>query len=159
MKDTELRNMAGLVEIKGLKRAFDVGDLQKDYRTLSERKASHNKIAMGLETAIGQCGLRSGMTISFPHRFCGGDYIVNIVMDKLGLCKMRRPVREENHYHHQQYRAFSQCAFRHTGKRRGLCSKAGAIVRKAGPARYTDKALGVVTCRDGSIIDLIRQVA
>jgi citrate lyase subunit alpha/citrate CoA-transferase len=83
MKDSELKNMAGLVEIKGLKGAFDASALQKDYRTLSEREVSHNKIAPDLETAIRLCGLKDGMTISFHHHFRGGDYIVNMVMDKL----------------------------------------------------------------------------
>jgi citrate lyase subunit alpha/citrate CoA-transferase len=39
-----------------------------------------------------------------------------------------------------------------------LCAQAEAIVGKPAPIEYTDKVVGIITYRDGSIIDLIRQV-
>ncbi len=39
-----------------------------------------------------------------------------------------------------------------------LKEKAERIVGKPKPVEYTDKVVGVVTYRDGSVIDLIRQV-
>jgi citrate lyase subunit alpha/citrate CoA-transferase len=39
-----------------------------------------------------------------------------------------------------------------------LRAKVEAMVGKPDPVEYTDKVVGVVTYRDGSVIDLIRQV-
>lgn len=47
------------------------------------RAASGSKLVDSLEEAILRSGLKSGMTVSFHHHFRNGDYIVNIVMDKL----------------------------------------------------------------------------
>ncbi|MDR3139136.1 MAG: citrate lyase subunit alpha [Treponema sp.] len=69
--------------IPGLAGAFDPAALQKDYSTLAQREISHNKIVAGLEEAIEKSGLKDGQTISFHHHFRGGDYIVNMVVDKL----------------------------------------------------------------------------
>jgi citrate lyase subunit alpha/citrate CoA-transferase len=67
----------------GIHGEFDLGALEKDYSTLSERAVSHNKIVDSFEEAVRLCGLKNGQTISFHHHFRGGDYIVNMVMDKL----------------------------------------------------------------------------
>ena len=50
---------------------------------LAEREHKLNKIVPSLEEAIRRTGLRDGMTISFHHHFRNGDYIVNMVVDKL----------------------------------------------------------------------------
>jgi citrate lyase subunit alpha/citrate CoA-transferase len=70
-------------KLKGVHGTFDGKKLEKDYSTLSEREVSHNKIVPGLEEAVKLCGLKDGQTISFHHHFRGGDYIVNMVVDKL----------------------------------------------------------------------------
>ena len=41
------------------------------------------KIISSLEEAVKLCGLKNGQTVSFHHHFRDGDYIVNMVMDKL----------------------------------------------------------------------------
>jgi citrate lyase subunit alpha/citrate CoA-transferase len=69
--------------LEGLHGNFDEKKLQRDYRTLSEREISHNKIVGSLEEAVKLSGLKNGQTISFHHHFRGGDYIVNMVIDKL----------------------------------------------------------------------------
>ena len=50
---------------------------------LKKRAHKLNKIVPSLEEAIRRTGLRDGMTISFHHHFRNGDYIVNMVVDKL----------------------------------------------------------------------------
>jgi citrate lyase subunit alpha/citrate CoA-transferase len=78
-----MNNIAQHYKLEGLHGPFDEKKLEKDYRTLSEREVSHNKIVSSLEEAVKLCGLKNGQTISFHHHFRGGDYIVNMVMDKL----------------------------------------------------------------------------
>ncbi|MDR3248219.1 MAG: citrate lyase subunit alpha, partial [Treponema sp.] len=78
-----MKNIPGINEIKAINGEFDLGKLQKDYSSLSEREISHNKIVPSLEEAVKLCGLKDGQTISFHHHFRGGDYIVNMVMDAL----------------------------------------------------------------------------
>ena len=82
MKD-KLNYIMGLHEIKGISGVFELDKLQKDYSTLAQREVSHNKIVSSLEEAVKLCGLKNGQTISFHHHFRGGDYIVNMVIDKL----------------------------------------------------------------------------
>lgn len=62
---------------------FTPDSLEKNSETLAEREKSHNKIVKNLEEAIRLSGLRNGMTVSFHHHFRNGDYIVNMVLDKL----------------------------------------------------------------------------
>ena len=50
---------------------------------LAKREHKLNKIVPSLEEAIRRTGLKDGMTISFHHHFRNGDYIVNMVVDKL----------------------------------------------------------------------------
>jgi citrate lyase subunit alpha/citrate CoA-transferase len=69
--------------IAGVYGDFEPDKLQKDYSNLSEREASHNKITGSIEEAVKLCSLKNGQTVSFHHHFRGGDYIVNMVMDKL----------------------------------------------------------------------------
>jgi citrate lyase subunit alpha/citrate CoA-transferase len=77
MSTSEFGNLPGLGGI------FDPAALRKDYSTLAQREISHNKIVATLEEAVEKSGLKDGQTISFHHHFRGGDYIVNMVMDKL----------------------------------------------------------------------------
>ena len=44
----------------------------------------NNKLVKRLDEAIEVCELKDGMTISFHHHLRNGDYLVNMVMDKLG---------------------------------------------------------------------------
>jgi len=70
-------------ELTCLKDVFNAKNIIKNTRTLSEREELHNKIVGSLEEAVRLSGLKDGMTISFHHHFRNGDYIVNLVMDKL----------------------------------------------------------------------------
>ncbi len=78
-----LKEIPHLNELDGLDAQFSDEQLEKSYTTLAERKASYNKIVPSLEEAIRLSGLKDGMTISFHHHFRNGDYIVNMVVDKL----------------------------------------------------------------------------
>ena len=78
-----LRQISHLEELQGLQEEFQDARMEKSYSTIQERKASSSKIVPSLEEAIRLSGLRDGMTISFHHHFRNGDYIVNMVMDKL----------------------------------------------------------------------------
>ena len=42
-----------------------------------------NKVLKDIDTALDRLELKNGMTISFHHHLRNGDYIVNIVIDKL----------------------------------------------------------------------------
>jgi citrate lyase subunit alpha/citrate CoA-transferase len=50
---------------------------------MAQHKQEQNKILGSLEEAVRLSGLRDGMTISFHHHFRNGDYVVNMVLDKL----------------------------------------------------------------------------
>lgn len=78
-----LKQIPNLDKLDGLNTQFSDETLAKSYTTLAERKASSNKIVPSLEEAIRLSGLKDGMTISFHHHFRNGDYIVNMVVDKL----------------------------------------------------------------------------
>ena len=72
-----------LGELEGIHGVFDPGKLLKNSRTLAEREKMFNKIVPSLEDAIRASGLKDGQTISFHHHFRNGDYVVNMVVDKL----------------------------------------------------------------------------
>ncbi len=42
-----------------------------------------NKLSSSLDEAIEACEIKDGMTVSFHHHIRNGDYVVNMVMDKL----------------------------------------------------------------------------
>ncbi|SHK05663.1 citrate lyase subunit alpha [Paramaledivibacter caminithermalis] len=50
---------------------------------LRQVKPGDKKVVNSLEEAIKKAGLKDGMTISFHHHFRNGDYIINMVMDKI----------------------------------------------------------------------------
>ncbi len=50
---------------------------------LKQVKPSDNKVVESLDQAIIKSGLKDGMTISFHHHFRNGDFIINMVMDKI----------------------------------------------------------------------------
>ncbi|MDR1251141.1 MAG: citrate lyase subunit alpha, partial [Treponema sp.] len=81
MKD--IQDIIKKYNLQGLNGTFAADRLERDHRTLSQRESSHNKIVPNLEEAVKLCGLKNGQTISFHHHFRGGDYIVNMVLDKL----------------------------------------------------------------------------
>ncbi|QAT48760.1 citrate lyase subunit alpha [Caproiciproducens sp. NJN-50] len=70
----ELNLTGGLFAPDGVKRDTD---------THLEREKNHSKVVGSLEEAVRLSGLKNGMTISFHHHFRNGDYIVNMVLDKL----------------------------------------------------------------------------
>lgn len=72
-----------LDEIPSLHDFYSDENAVKSTTTLSEREKSDNKIVGSLEEAIRLSGLKNGMTISFHHHFRNGDYIINMVMQKL----------------------------------------------------------------------------
>lgn len=72
-----------LDELESLKQSFSEAVLSDCDETPEKRKASACEIVSSLEEAIRLCGLQDGMTVSFHHHFRNGDYIVNMVMDKL----------------------------------------------------------------------------
>lgn len=64
--------------------------------------AINTKVKDSLEQAILDSGLQDGMTISFHHHFRNGDYIVNMVMDKiseLGIKHLNICASSLNHVH------------------------------------------------------------
>lgn len=68
---------------KGLTGDFDLSKVEKDTLSCRERELKHSKIVESLEEAIIKSGLKDGMTISFHHHFRNGDYVLNMVMDKI----------------------------------------------------------------------------
>ena len=50
---------------------------------LSYHRPGKNKLKRSIEDAIKAVGLKSGMTISFHHQLRNGDWIINMVMDKI----------------------------------------------------------------------------
>lgn len=48
-----------------------------------QQNPANNKLVGSIEQAIEAAGLRDGMTISFHHHFRNGDFIVNMVLDKI----------------------------------------------------------------------------
>lgn len=79
-----LNNIPHIDELKkSLTGVFDINKINKDILTCREREVAENKIVKDLETAIKLSNLKDGMTISFHHHFRNGDYILNMVMDKI----------------------------------------------------------------------------
>ena len=79
----QLQDVPYLEEIGNIHKVFHPDSLNKNSHTLAEREKLHNKIIPSLEEAVRLTGLKSGMTISFHHHFRNGDYIVNMVLNKL----------------------------------------------------------------------------
>jgi citrate lyase subunit alpha/citrate CoA-transferase len=79
----DIQKISNIGEMHGVSGVFDLAALKKDDSTLALREKTHNKIVPSLEDAVQLTGLKNGMTVSFHHHFRGGDYIVNMVMDKL----------------------------------------------------------------------------
>ena len=83
MNEINLAEIPHIEEYRALHGVFQPEKLLKNSRTLAEREKLNNKIVPSLEEAVRQSGLRDGMTISFHHHFRNGDYIVNMVVEKL----------------------------------------------------------------------------
>jgi len=79
----DLSKIPGLGEMRGVSGPFDSGSVKKDNLTLTAREKTCNKIVPSLEEAIRLTELKNGQTISFHHHFRDGDYVVNMVIDKL----------------------------------------------------------------------------
>ena len=80
---SDLAKIPGLAGIRGMDKCLDLQALNKDPKGLAGREAGRSKIVSSLEEAIRLSGLKSGQTVSFHHHFRDGDYVVNIVIDKL----------------------------------------------------------------------------
>ncbi|MDL2327412.1 hypothetical protein LJC64_01970 [Ruminococcaceae bacterium OttesenSCG-928-A11] len=77
---TEIPAVAGVERLHG---PFDAARVKKNPHVLVEKERTQGKIVESLEKAIALSGLQNGMTVSFHHHFRNGDYIVNMVLDKL----------------------------------------------------------------------------
>jgi len=83
MTNIHLAKLPGMKEIPGISKFLDPGTLKKDRGTPVQRGKTRNKIVSSLDEAIKLSGLKNGQTVSFHHHFRDGDYIVNMVIDKL----------------------------------------------------------------------------
>lgn len=83
MSIKNLNEIPHIDELNGIDSIFDPNRIEKDPKTFAEREKGENKIVKNLEEAIKLSGLKDGMTISFHHHFRNGDYVVNMVLDKL----------------------------------------------------------------------------
>ena len=79
----DLTKIPGISEMRGISGPFDPLKLKRDPMGLAEREKNRNKIVGSLEEAVRLSGLKNGQTISFHHHFRDGDYVVNMVIDKL----------------------------------------------------------------------------
>ncbi len=62
--------------------------LRKARTYTGKNRPGDNKILPDIETAIRECGLEDGMTVSFHHHFRNGDRVVNLVLEaaaRMGL--------------------------------------------------------------------------
>ncbi len=48
-----------------------------------------SKLVKSIREAIGLCGLRDGMTVSFHHHLRNGDYVLNMVMEEIAALGLR----------------------------------------------------------------------
>lgn len=80
---TDLKQIPHRDELHLTDGVFSPEDIRKDTDTHLEREKNHSKVVGSLEESIRLSGLKNGMTISFHHHFRNGDYIVNMVLDKL----------------------------------------------------------------------------
>lgn len=83
MKPINLDAIPHMGELSALNGPFVPEKVVKDHCILETRQSLHNKVVPSLEEAIRKSGLKNGMTISFHHHFRNGDYVVNMVVDKL----------------------------------------------------------------------------
>jgi citrate lyase subunit alpha/citrate CoA-transferase len=83
MTKIDLANIPGMKEIPGISGFLDLEALEKDRGAPVQKGKTRNKIVSSLDEAIRLSGLKNGQTVSFHHHFRDGDYIVNMVIDKL----------------------------------------------------------------------------
>jgi citrate lyase subunit alpha/citrate CoA-transferase len=89
MNKFDLVSIPHMDEMTALHGVFDPAGIVKNYKTTTERQTESGKVVKNLERAIELSGLKDGMTISFHHHFRNGDYIVNMVLDKLAAMGFR----------------------------------------------------------------------
>lgn len=80
---TDLKQIPHVDELNLTDGFFAPDGVKRDTDTHLEREKNHSKVVGSLEEAIRLSGLKNGMTVSFHHHFRNGDYIVNMVLDKL----------------------------------------------------------------------------
>ncbi|SKC48366.1 citrate lyase subunit alpha [Maledivibacter halophilus] len=77
-------NIIGYKEISIYNKPFDKEPVgRKAAPLLKQIKPKDNKVLKSIEEVIKKAGLKDGMTISFHHHFRNGDYIINMVIDKI----------------------------------------------------------------------------
>jgi citrate lyase subunit alpha/citrate CoA-transferase len=83
MSNVNLNEIPHIEQLSSIHGIFEPDKLTKESKTLKQREKSQNKVLNNLEEAIKLSELKDGMTISFHHHFRNGDYIINMVVDKL----------------------------------------------------------------------------
>lgn len=83
MSNYKYEDISTVASLSSLHGQFDSDKVQKNKKPLIQKEIENSKIVKDLEKAIELTGLKDGMTISFHHHFRNGDYIVNMVLDKL----------------------------------------------------------------------------
>ncbi len=77
-------SIKGYEEIRNYLEPFEKGPTgRKAGPLLKQVKPGENKVLENIEEAIIKSGLKDGMTISFHHHFRNGDYVTNMVMNKI----------------------------------------------------------------------------
>lgn len=83
----------GYGRVKPFAGAFaNLGEITKKSVRVNSAEPGQSKVLRSIGEAIKECGLKSGMTISFHHHLRNGDYVLNIVLDeaaRLGLRDMK----------------------------------------------------------------------
>ena len=54
------------------------------------------KLVKDIDDAIRASGLKNGMTISFHHHLRNGDFVLNMVMDRIAACKVYQGAKYRN---------------------------------------------------------------
>lgn len=88
MKNSIGRNVPekidGYKEVMGYGEPFSKEPVgRKAAPLLKQVKPNDSKVVDSIEEVIKKAGIKDGMTISFHHHFRNGDYIINMVVDKI----------------------------------------------------------------------------
>ena len=83
----------GIGELRPYNGPFSFQPTKRKYgREISQVKPGDSKLLDSIEKAVIKTELKDGMTISFHHHFREGDYILNMVLDKIGRASCRERV-------------------------------------------------------------------
>lgn len=78
--ERHMEKISGIGSVSG---PFELNSLKSKVSGTEKKEKNSSKMVSSLEEAIRRTGLKNGQTISFHHHFRDGDYIVNMVIDKL----------------------------------------------------------------------------